>query len=171
MPKTHRITLPQWQHVAALAGATAVLLPLNAGAKKRLSEAGGTVLEAAAYHTGAPERGLAWYWKRNGTWNSTGSFHQPYAPGDLLMCREPWDTAESGYEYELDNTYEINDGPPWQPASRMPAAACRLWLRVVRPEALRVADVAEELRAGWEAAGGSREDWAWLAEVKREERG
>lgn len=88
--KTHRIVLPRDQHVAALAGVDRLLLPLDHAAKARFSEADGLVIKAADYFTGAPERGLAWYWKKRGCWNSTEPFFPLYKPGDRLALLEPW---------------------------------------------------------------------------------
>ncbi len=158
--KTHRIILPAPWHARALAGATAVLLPM------RPQPGLDTFIGSTEPAWLNPGRGFLSISVR--AFNEGGvDWACPYVPGDVLMCREAWaNPGLNEYEYKL-----IGGKYRWQPASRMLAAACRLWLRVVRREALRVADMTEEwLRAGWEAAGGSREDWAWLVEVKREER-
>lgn len=67
--------------------------------------AGKRVDHVGDYCTGAPQHGQAYYWRANGSWNSSERFHLPYASGDRLYVRESWrvspDAAEGWHPEEL----------------------------------------------------------------------
>lgn len=164
--KTHRIILPVPQHEAALRGVDRLLLPLDRAAKARLSEAGGPVIEANNYYTGAPERGLAWYWKERGCWNSTDPFFPPYKRGDRLALLEP--TSEVLDDSQCDSTrivYQDQVNPDefeWTPPSRMPLRACRCFYRVLAVEPALQPKLSDQNASGVVGA------WAWSVKVEKE---
>ncbi len=189
--KKHRITLPEAQHRAALEG-KASMVALCVTPKPQIN-APGLIDPMAA----------VWRWRDD--WYYTNRLREvlakdcPYAVGDLLACRERHLRVPGGdpyYEINVPGRHwrgEVNAGGiEWQPASRMPLSAVRLWLRVTSIRACRVrVDVSEsEARAmghgkimslgddghrkclmiRWcKQRGHSVDDWAWLMGVEKVE--
>lgn len=158
--KTHRVTLPAPIHAAALRGDVSMVLVRM--------EPQPTVDDPLHYQADMADYG-------------------PYAPGDLIACRELhghykncWLYKDGAHRYDAPVSRHPCIDDSWFPASRMPLLAVRLWFRVQAVEACRVADVTEEeARAmGYEPCGPidspdeywSIGEWAWKLKVERTER-
>lgn len=119
---------------------------------------GKNVIEVADYCTGSADKGLAYYWKNNGVWNSSEPFKFPYGKvGDVLWVREKYrfcqpygpeslhwyyatnqkgDAVPGEYDYVLD--YD-----KWRPSIHMPKAACRIFLEITDIRVEQLQDITE----------------------------
>jgi hypothetical protein len=110
---------------------------------------GKNVKTVADYFTGVPEKGKAYYWKANGSWNSSEPFKCPYGqPGDILWVRETWAPALGDYAYKADYSESVikeerNKGL-WKPSIHMPKEACRMFLLLKEVKVERLHDITEE---------------------------
>lgn len=164
--KTHRITLPAEWHALALRGVSRLLLPMR--------KQSGSVLDLKTMEA------------RDVRFSTC-----PYRAGDRLALREPWSTEDGPYIYR-SNYKNPAWHWPWQPASRMPLAACRCFYRVASVEPVRISEISEEHARecgfepnvnGWEDAApqavtlwtewftGRVPDWAWSVRVEKEAKG
>ncbi|MFC0204692.1 hypothetical protein [Novosphingobium soli] len=89
--------------------------------------AGKRVDHVGDYCTGAPQHGQAYYWRANGSWNSSERFHLPYASGDRLYVREAC-RAEELSEDGMDGVrFLANDA--FLPIGNDPSAGLK-WLKL-----------------------------------------
>lgn len=110
----------------------------------------------AEYCTGAPEKGLAYYWRgQGGSWNSTGPFFTPYKIGDRLWVRERWTTGQhlDAVKPSLINPsqsigYPATEDGPWlgklRPSIFMPRWASRITLTVTDVRVQRLQDISDD---------------------------
>jgi len=97
----------------------------------------------------------------DGTWHVSDSqgghmspLLLPYAPGDLIWCREAWrNTEDFGLMYKSCSGVEFN----WRSPITMPKWAARTWLRCTGVEVRRVQTIshAETIRNGRAAYANS----------------
>ncbi|MYL96407.1 hypothetical protein GR702_01280 [Novosphingobium sp. FGD1] len=121
--------------------------------------AGKRVDHVGDYCTGAPQHGQAYYWRANGSWNSSERFHLPYASGDRLYVRESalyWirrsdNQRDKVAAFKADG-YELGDGERWTPSIHMPRHFSRIWLAVteVRVQRLKECSEADAIAEGIE---------------------
>lgn len=119
----------------------------------------GAPVSVAPYNTVAPERGLAYYWKSGGSWNSSQPIKLAYEVGDVCWVRESHaivGTTDPGFVLYRADGYEAEcrrhgfDNPPpessvrWRPSIHMPRWACRIRLRVTAVKVERLNSISEE---------------------------
>lgn len=138
----------------------------------------GAPITVAHYATNVPEKGLAYYWKSGGSWNSTGPI-KTYAVGDLLWVREAHAIVgkhdpgfvlyrANGYEAEcerhgLRKPWRKEDTVKWRPSIHMPRWASRITLRVTAVKVERLQDISEaDAKAeGIYYEAPTKEDYDW----------
>lgn len=114
--------------------------------------AAGAPISVAPFNTVAPERGLAYYWKSNGSWNSTQPI-KTHAAGDVLWVKE---TFKDLSDYMTAPAFQDRTNPiafradqefigchAWTPSIFMPRKLSRITLKITEVRIERLHDITD----------------------------
>lgn len=128
---THRpYTPPAWQAKPLADGrVTLLVVPLKVQPDER------RISDSCEIEPGV------WAWRNGHDGSLEGRVNLPYAPGDLIWCREAWrNTEDFGLMYKSCSGVEFN----WRSPITMPKWAARTWLRCTGVEVRRVQTISED---------------------------
>ena len=104
-----------------------------------------------------PERLFQRRWGLIGGFGAGADILTPYAPGDLIWCRETWAAWDGCPPAVFKATDDVDPYGGWKSPITMPKWAARTWLRCTGVEVRRVQTISEDEahRAGYEFTGMS----------------